>query len=187
MGQSFDCGVATSSNTWCSVFLLKVGFTSSLSPLKGMSSKMPQPPTSWSCLFPFFLLALRASVLSLHHLIPDHIPLSPFSNSLPPSFPRSLPPSLPLSFPSLPPPLWLLSSPSQMRLQYLHFGPSACWPFRVLWTISCLGFLYFFFWLIIHLLVSTYHACSFGSDLPHSGWYPFVLSICMQSSWCPQF
>jgi hypothetical protein len=29
----------------------------------------------------------------------------------------------------------------------------------------------------IHLLVSTYHACPFGSELPYSG--------CLQNSWCP--
>jgi hypothetical protein len=31
----------------------------------------------------------------------------------------------------------------------------------------------------IHLLVSTYHACPFGSELPHSGWYFLVPSICL--------
>jgi hypothetical protein len=35
----------------------------------------------------------------------------------------------------------------------------------------------------IHLLVNTYHACPFVSDLPHSGWYYLVLFICLQISW----
>jgi hypothetical protein len=30
--------------------------------------------------------------------------------------------------------------------------------------------------------VSTYHACPFGSELPHSGWYFLVPSICLQKS-----
>jgi hypothetical protein len=34
----------------------------------------------------------------------------------------------------------------------------------------------------IHLSVSTYHACSFGSV---SGWYFLDPSICLQNSWCP--
>jgi hypothetical protein len=35
----------------------------------------------------------------------------------------------------------------------------------------------------IHLLVSTYHAYSCGSWLPHSGWYSQVPSVCLQNSW----
>jgi hypothetical protein len=40
------------------------------------SGGSPQPPISWGCLFTFFLLALRASVLFPHPL-PDQVPLSP--------------------------------------------------------------------------------------------------------------
>jgi hypothetical protein len=28
--------------------------------------------------------------------------------------------------------------------------------------------------------VIIYHACPFGSELPHSGWYFLILSICLQ-------
>jgi hypothetical protein len=37
----------------------------------------------------------------------------------------------------------------------------------------------------IHLLVSTYYACLIGSELPHSGWYFLVPSICLQNLGCP--
>jgi hypothetical protein len=58
----------------------------------GSSPPPPQPPTSRGCLFPFFLLALRTSVL-FPHSIPDQVPLSPHS---PHPHPLSLPgPSLP--------------------------------------------------------------------------------------------
>ena len=52
------------------------------------SIRVSPPPTSQGCLFPFFLLALRASLLFPH--IPDHVPPFP---SLSPVPPRSLPPS----------------------------------------------------------------------------------------------
>jgi hypothetical protein len=39
MGQSFDCGMATPPLTWCPIFLLEVGSTSSLSPVEGFSSQ----------------------------------------------------------------------------------------------------------------------------------------------------
>jgi hypothetical protein len=35
------------------------------------------------------------------------------------------------------------------------------------------------------LLVSIYHACPFGSDLPHSGCCFLVLFICLQNVGCP--
>jgi hypothetical protein len=91
MGQSFDCGKATLSTTWCPVFLLEVGSTSSLSVLQGISPRVPvfqswesltsqvsdefcripQLPNSQSCLFPFLLLMSFFS-----HLIPDQVPSS---------------------------------------------------------------------------------------------------------------
>jgi hypothetical protein len=92
--------------------LLEVGSISSLFLLSGISFKVspfvsresltsqvsgtfwrvPQPSISQGCLFPFFLLALRASVL-FPHKITDQIPLFPL---IPPPIhfpPRSLPPS----------------------------------------------------------------------------------------------
>jgi hypothetical protein len=82
----------------------------SLSPLRSLvhSGESPQSSTSWSCQFPFFLLAFRISVL-FPHPIPNQVPLflpshNPFLLSL-------LGPSLPLH-------LWLPSSPSQVRLSW---------------------------------------------------------------------
>jgi hypothetical protein len=46
----------------------------------------PQPPISWGYLFPFFLLALRASVL-FPHSIPYQVPVSP---SIPVHFPSQV-------------------------------------------------------------------------------------------------
>jgi hypothetical protein len=51
-----------------------------------------------------------------------------------------------------------------------------------LWSVGCiLGILYFF--ANIHLSVSTYHACPFGSGLCHPGWYFLDPSICLRISW----
>ena len=143
MGQRCDCGMATPSLTWCPVFLLEVGSISSLSLLLGISSKVPPfeswesftsqvSGTLWGCLFPFFLLALRASVV-FPHPIPDHVPLSP-----PPT------PSTLLPGPSLPPHLWFLFSLSQVGLRCPHLGTSACWAFWILWTIPCVFCIFFF-------------------------------------------
>jgi hypothetical protein len=47
-------------------------------------------------------------------------------------------------------------------------------------SVNCtLGMLYFL--ANIHLLVNTYH----GSEIPLSGWYFLVPSICLKNSWCP--
>jgi hypothetical protein len=110
MGQSCDWEMATTSLTWCPVFLLEVGSISSLFLLSDISSKVPffeswesltlqvsgefwriprpQPPISWGCLFLFFLLAFRASVL-FPHPISDQVALSP--SSLPSPIPHHSP------------------------------------------------------------------------------------------------
>jgi hypothetical protein len=49
MSQTFDCGMATPSLTWCPVFLLEVGSIRPLSLLLGISSKVP-PFESWESL-----------------------------------------------------------------------------------------------------------------------------------------
>ena len=112
MGQRCDCGMTNPSLTWCPVFLLEVGFINFPSLLSGISFKVPSlspeslstlmslvhsggggvlpTPIPQGCLFPFFLLALRASVL-FPHPIPDQVPLSPslhpHSQTCPLSFP----------------------------------------------------------------------------------------------------
>jgi hypothetical protein len=146
MGQSFDCGLANPSLTWCPAFLLKVGSISSLFLLSGISSKVPpieswesltshvsgaiwrvpQPPISRGFLFPFFLLTLRAST-TFPCPIPDHVPLS---SALTPLH------LLSLSNPSLPLHLWFLSSLSPVWLRCSHLGTSTCWTFWALWTVS---------------------------------------------------
>jgi hypothetical protein len=39
----------------------------------------------------------------------------------------------------------------------------------------------------IHLTVSTYHMCSFVTELPNSEWYFLDPSICLQISWSHYF
>ena len=93
-------------STWCPVFLLEMDSTLFLSPLLGISSKVPPfeswdsltsqiwyilepptpPPTFRGYIFPFILLALGAKLL----VSPDHLPLFPCS-SLSSLFPSSLP------------------------------------------------------------------------------------------------
>ena len=80
--------------------------------------------------------------------------------------------------------LWLLSLPTQVQLRHPHLGPSACWYFWVLQTISWV-FCTFLLLAYIHLLVNTYHEYPFGSELPHSRWYFLVPTICLQNSGYP--
>ena len=98
--------MATPSLTWWPVFLLERGGgvlqvppphyrafylrSLSLSPERLSSPRSlvhsespPQPPTFQSCLFPFFLLALRASIL-FPQPTPDHVPFFPPKSSFPP-------------------------------------------------------------------------------------------------------
>jgi hypothetical protein len=182
------------------------------------------------CLLPFFWLSFSLTSYQITFPSPPPTPSPIFS----------------LLAPSLPPHLWLLSSPSQMGLRGPHLATSVCWPFfffffisyflhlhfkvyplskfplqkspipspnpvqqpthscflalafpctgaynlnkRVLWAvylgILC-GFLFLFLFLAnIHLLVRTYHACPFGSELLYSRWYFLVPSICLQNSAC---
>jgi hypothetical protein len=94
MGLRCDRGMATPSLTWCPMFVLEGSINSlsllsfhqrslpmspgSLSTPRSLvhSRGSPQPPISWGCLFPFFLLALRASVI-FPHPIPDQVPFYP--------------------------------------------------------------------------------------------------------------
>jgi hypothetical protein len=121
------------------------------------SGGSPQPP---SCLFPFFLLALRASVL-FPHPIPDQVSLSaPTPHPLP--CPLSLPPSpLMIAFFCLPSGTEVSSLGHFSLVTFL----SSVDCILVSWVFCT------FFLANIHLLVSTYHACPFGSELPHSGYF----------------
>jgi hypothetical protein len=126
----------------------------------------PPPPTSGGYLFPFFLLALRISVLFHHrypHPIPDHVTLSPPCPLL------YLGPSLPLA-----PMIVFFSLSSMMEASSLgHFGL-----ITFLSSVDCiLGILSFFLipqdppnvWLeSLHLLIGK--ACDDG--------YAWIL--CMQ-------
>ena len=59
---------------------------------------------------------------------------------------------------------------------------STFWSSSVKWILVILNF-----WANIHLSVSTYLVCSFVTELPHSGWYFQVLSICLRISWTHRF
>jgi hypothetical protein len=121
MGQRCDCAMATPSLIWCPVFLLEVGSISSLSPLLGISSKVP-PFESWDTLTSqvsgafcggwsgvgrSYFLRLPVYILSAgppgFSPFPSHNTrsgtlLSYPTSAIPPPPPRSLP----LSGPSLP-------------------------------------------------------------------------------------
>ena len=153
MGQSCDCGMGPLSLIWCPVFLLKVDSVSSLFRLSGILSKVPpfeswesltslvsgafwripQPPMSWGCPFPFFLMALRTFPPSntISGPSPHYLP-QPHAFSLPvPSFPPSR--------------LWLLLLP-----------PKRDW---ALYLVDLLKFFFFFltsiYWRIddMHILL----------------------------------
>jgi hypothetical protein len=125
MGQRCNCGMETPSLTWCPVFLLWVpspyclafhlrslsveSWESLTSQVSGTFSIVPQPSISlcWSCLFIFFLLALRASVF-FPHPITDQVPLYPHipPHPHPIHFPSLVSPSLPTCDCFLLPPKW---------------------------------------------------------------------------------
>jgi len=106
---------------------------------------------------------------------------------------------------------WCSTRPSFATFEAGAMGPSMCTILLMVWSLRTLGhcilgilgllgffvcllcfcfvlfhFVLFCFLANIHLLVRTYHACPFGSELPHSGWYFPVLSICLQNSGCPR-
>jgi hypothetical protein len=94
--------------------------------------------------------------------------------------------------PSFSPPLLLfLLSPSYNLLSLIILFPflskteaSTLWCFFLLsfmWSASCIMDIPCSL-PNIHLSVSTYHVCSFGTELPHSGWYFQVSSISLQIS-----
>ena len=115
------------------VFLLEVGSISSLSLLSRISSKVPPfeswnsftsqvsgvfwgvPPTSYFLRLPFYILSSGHQVFST---FPS--PNTRAGSSLYP-LPFALCPLSFLAF-SLPPNLWLLSSPSQEELRHSHLG-----------------------------------------------------------------
>jgi hypothetical protein len=157
--------MATPSLTWCLVFLLEMGSIRSLSLLLGISSevplfeswesitsqvsgascRVPQPHNFQGCLFPFFLLVLRASVL-FPHPISDQVAL----------FPRTPPPS---TFPpsSLPPsPLVIVFFSLPNGTEASSFGP-----FSLLIFVSpvnyILSILYFFWLIFTYQWVHTMH------------------------------
>jgi hypothetical protein len=142
----------------------------------------PQRLISWGCLFIFFLLAHRASVI-FPPPIPDQVPLYTPLLPHPIHFPSQIPPSpLVIAFFSLP------SGTEASSLG--HFSLLSL--LNSLDCILCIlyeffSFLFFFFFggANIHLLVSRYHACPFGSELSHSEWYFLVPSICLKKSGCP--
>ena len=177
MCQSFDCGMANPSLTWCPVFLLEVGYIKSLSLLSVISSKVP-PFEFWESLISqvsgafwrapltSYLLRLTVSILSVGPQGFSPIPSLATASTYPPSH--------------LPPP----------RDSFL-FPPKWCWGI-ITWSLQLLIFLWHegcnlniqYYLNNIHLLVNTHHACTFGSGLPLSGWYFLNSLICQKNSWC---
>ena len=136
----------------------------------------------WRVLRTSYFLRLPLSILSVGPQGFSPFPLpntrSGFPFPLTPPYPVHFPSQVPPSFPTcdcfLLPPKWdwgVLSWTHQLvdifEFCGLYFGYSIL------------------FFSNIHLLVSTYHACPFGSELLHSGRYFLVPSICLQNSWCP--
>jgi hypothetical protein len=112
----------------------------------------PQIPISQGCLFPLFLLALRASFL-FPHPVPYQVSISPLIT----------PPSTFHLKSLLPSPLMvaLFSLPSGTGLSLL--GHFSLLTFSS--SVACILCILYFFWGgdNILLLVSTYHACLFRS------------------------
>jgi hypothetical protein len=179
--RNFDCGLVTlldalsnywrwtlwvpSPNCW-TFFSPKATFIESWESLNSwalvLSRGSPYIPSPEAAYFYSFFWSYSAFLLFLPP--PDPVPLSP-------PHPTLVPLSLCL--------LSLFSSP------YKWDWSTITWVFLlvILLTVCglCLGILYFL--VNMHLSVSTYHACPFGSGVPHSGWYFLVLSICLQNSW----
>jgi hypothetical protein len=186
--------MATPSLTWCHFFLLGVGSISSPFLLLSVLSMVP-PYESWESLTFQVFGAFRGSpppnllfpeVACLHSFCSQGFSPFPSSNT---RLGSPLPPTVPVHFPpkSLPHSLLVIaffSLPSGT-------GDILTWELQVLSLLnSVCEFVYpvcfFFFLANIHLLVSTCHSCPFGSELPQSGWYFLVLSICLQNSGSPR-
>ena len=198
MGQRCDCGMATPFLNWCPIFLLEVGSISSLSLLSGISSKVlsfPRVsyiPGLW-CILEGYPNLLFPEVACFHSSCwPSElhsVSLTQYKTRfLPPPYPPRLLPSLSSFLSQVPSsPVVTTFSLSQVGLRYPHLGISNLLKFLsfVDYTLIILHFIYFLFLANIHLLVSTYHAHLFGSQLSHSGWYFLVPSVCLQNSGCP--
>jgi hypothetical protein len=167
-----------------------MGSINTLSLLLNISSKVP-PFESWESFTSqgssafwkvaptSYLPRLPASFLfaGLQGFSPFPSPNIRSGSPFPPSpihFPSQVPPSsLVNAFFSLP------SGTEVSSLEHLHLVDH--FEFCGLY----LGYSVLFRGANIHLLVSTYHAWPFGSELPHSGWYFLVPFICLQNSECP--
>jgi hypothetical protein len=127
------------------------------------SKGSPKPPTSQSCLYPFFVLSLRASVIFPHPIL-YQVPLSP-QLTFPSTFPSEslLPSPLVIAYFSLPCGIEASS--------FEHFSLVEHFEFCGLY-LGYFGFCFVLYCFVnIHLLVSTHQAYPFGSLLAHSGWY----------------
>jgi hypothetical protein len=184
MGQRFDCGMATPSPTWYPVFLLVVGSISSLSLLLAILSKVPLFE-SWDCLTSQVSGAFwRVLPTSYLEMLPVSILSAGFQGFNP--FP-----SLLIRFSSLPLPLYtfLPRSLSPFPLVIAFFSlqsgteESSLGPFSLLTFLSSVEYILSILYSFpsnIHLLVSIYHACPFGSEFSHSGYF-LVPSICWKT------
>jgi hypothetical protein len=76
---------------------------------------------------------------------------------------------------SLPLPTMTILFPLLGRIEAPSLGPSFL--LNLISVGYTMGILYFK--ANIHLSMSTYHVCTFGSELPHTGWYFLVPPICL--------
>jgi hypothetical protein len=131
---------------------------------------MPPPP-SYPC-------QLQISIHSHSHLS-----ISPVFSSIDPEHPPPIPHPIPspIQFPLSICLLMTILSPLLSEIQASSLVPSFLFGFfgSVEHSMNILCFM-----ANIHLQVSTYDICPFGTRLPHSGGYYQVPIICQQNSLC---
>ena len=124
------------------------------------------PPVPNHCYTPLF----NFLTLCIYTLSPPILDPAPFFS----------PPPLFIPSPSYPLPTMIILFPFLTRTNTSTLCSSFVLSF--IWSVSCnVGILSLFS--NIHLSLNTYHVCSFVTDLPHSGWYFLVPSICLWISW----
>ena len=183
--RKIDSGLITLSPHWGPCLSTGLGLFRFPLPLLGISTKII-PTESWESLtcqvtgiYPppqtqdagYFHSFSWSTGLLFCNPSPTQLPFF----SLPLPFPTQVPPTLCLS--------WLFGSPS-----YSRYWRILTWvPLLVSYSLWVVSWILYEFLANIHLSVSTYHACPFGSGLPCSGWYFLIPLICLQNSWCPHF
>ena len=113
----------------------------------------PPPSTSRGCLFP--------CPQDFSPVPPNTWSCSPLPLLVP--FPTHVPPTFPL----------------MISFFFLLNGIEASSLVNHFWVLWIVSWVFSTFLANIHFLVKTYYECPFGSELPHSGLYYLVPSICL--------